>query len=642
MKVVQHYRQMNPRLGVFYVVFTILFGVLASGLAWRQLVMHQEYRERQTKQSQRRVVQPGPRGNIYDYSGRLLVGNRPRFSAVVYLEELRAELTAEYIAIKKDLEKAHEESGSDEKFAFDWQETLWQARENVLGRYLGEINEILGTDHQLSRRDIRRHFGERLLMPFELVSDLPPEDYARLIEQLPLGSKVGIYTDTARDYPHGGAAAHALGYVRGTWQIPPVDLPGANLRTYSHKGEIGINGLEKQFEDTLRGESGGEIHLVDNFQYQYDEPIAQVSAKQGDSIYTSLDIDLQRAAERALGDRTGAVVAILVPTGEVVVLASKPGYDLNAFSPSLSHETANAITESGGWLNRATRGLYPPGSTFKLLTAVAGLRSGDIDPNETVAGGSHFRVGNRLFPEHTGGPYYDIDLPMAIEKSSNVYFYEKGIETGIETIAAEARRFGLHEPTGIELPYEEDGMLIPDRAWKRETRGYGWVLGDTANVSIGQGDLLVTPLQMAAFTASLARGETRTDVTIIKRDPGVDIDHGGEPIGLTETQFATLMEGMERVVSPTGTGRHAMISGVRIGGKTGTAQVKIPGKNLTLAWFVGFAPVDDPQIAVAVIVEGLKPGDRYAGGATAAPVARAVLEAFFREHGEDDLLALRP
>jgi len=641
MKVVHHYRQGNPRLGVFYVVFGMLFGVLAMGLAWRQLMMHQEYRERETRQSQRRVVQPGPRGNIYDYSGKLLVGNRPRFSAVVYLEELREEFQREYFDIKRALQAAHEAKDAEEPFAFDWEETLWQARENVLGRYLREINDILEANHELSRRDIRRHFGERLLMPFELVSDLPAEDYARLIEQLPLGSKIDIYTDTARDYPHGEAAAHTLGYVRGSWQVPPVDLPGEDLRTYSYKGEVGINGLEKQFDDALQGQSGGEVHIVDNFQYQYGEPIAQVNAKQGGHVHASLDIDLQLAAEKALGDRTGAVVALLVETGEVVVMASKPAYDLNAFSPALSHATAKQINESGGWLNRATRGLYPPGSTFKLLTAIAGMRSGDIDPDETVPGGSHFRVGNRLFPEHTGGPYYNIDLPKAIEKSSNVYFYDKGVDTGIETIAAEARRFGLHEPTGIELPYEEDGMLIPDMAWSREVRGYGWRPGDTANVSIGQGDLLVTPLQMAAFTASLARRETRTDVTILKRDPGEPVDHGGEPIGLTDDQYQTLLAGMERVVGEDGTGRHAMIDGVRIAGKTGTAQVKLASGRLTLAWFVGFAPVEEPKIAIAVIVQGLNPGDRYAGGATAAPIAREVFLEYFREHASDDLLAVR-
>lgn len=602
--------------------------------------MHTEYRERELRQSQRRVIQPGPRGNIYDISGKLLVGNRPRFSAVVYLEELRKEFQKEYYSIKRSLQENHELSETDEPFTFDWEETLWQARENVLNRYLDEINYILGTDHKLSRRDIRRHFGERLLMPFELVSDLPQADYARLIEQLPLGSKIGIYTDTARDYPHQDAAAHTLGYVRGSWQVPPADLPGENLRTYSYKGEVGINGVEKQYDEVLQGQSGGEVHVVDNFQYQYGEPIAQLNAEQGGHVHTSLDIDLQLAAEKALGDRTGAVVAIKVDTGEVLVLASKPAYDLNDFSPHLTHGVAKDITDRGAWLNRATKGLYPPGSTFKLISAIAGMRAGTIDPEEQVTGGQYFRVGNRLFPEHTGGPYHDIDLAKAIEKSSNVYFYDMGIRTTIANISAEARRFGLDEQTGIELPYEATRMLIPDKEWSRNVRGFGWRPGDTANVAIGQGDLLITPLQMAAVTASIARRETRTDVTILKRKPNEIIDHGGEPIGLSDLQYEKLFEGMERVISPTGTGRHAMIEDIRIAGKTGTAQVKRPGDKLTLAWFVGFAPVENPQIAIAVIVEGLKPGDRYAGGATAAPVAKAVLEEYFREHGQDDLLAI--
>ncbi|GHB94984.1 peptidoglycan D,D-transpeptidase FtsI family protein [Cerasicoccus arenae] len=629
-------------MGVFYVVFGLLFGVLMLGLAWRQLFMHKEYRQREERQSQRRIIQPGPRGNIYDYSGKLLVGNRPRFSAVVYLEELKEEFTKEYIRIKRELEDAHRATGSTEKFTFQWVEIRSQARFNVLQRYLDEVNRILGANHQLSERNILRHFNERSLMPFELVSDVPPEGYARLIEQLPLGSKIDIYTDTARDYPNGAAAAHALGYVRGSWQVPPPDLPGDNLRTYSYKGEVGINGLEKEFNNILQGQSGGEVYIVDKFQYQFGEPIAQINARQGDSIQTSLDIDLQLAAERALGNRTGAVVAIKVDTGEVLVLASSPSYDLNDFSPRLSQETADEINEKGAWLSRATRGLYPPGSTFKLVTAIAGMRAGIIDPDEKVAGGAYFPVGDRLFPEHSGGPYYSTDLRKAIEKSSNVYFYDMGIRTGIDNISAEARRFGLDKPAGIEIPFEETRMSIPDKEWSRRVRGFGWRGGDTANVSIGQGDLLVTPLGMAAFAASLARRETRTDVTILKRKNDEVIDHGGEPIGLTDDQYNAILEGMERVVGLKGTGRYAMIDGVRIAGKTGTAQVKIPGKKLTLAWFLGFAPVDDPQIAVVVIVEGLKPGDHYAGGATAAPVAREVFKEYFRERAADELLAITP
>lgn len=642
MRVVHHYRTGNPRLGVFYVVFGLLFFVLVSGLAWRQLLMHQEYREREQKQSQRRVIQPGPRGNIYDYSGKLLVGNRPRFSAVVYLEELRTEIQKEYYDIKRELLAEHEAKNTEEPFTFDWKETSWQARENVLQRYLDEINDILDTDHELNRRNFRRHFVERQLMPFELVSDLPQEDYARLIEQLPLGSKIDIYTDTARDYPHGSAAAHTLGYVRGSWQVPPADLPGEELRTYSYKGEVGINGIEKQFDDVMQGESGGEVYLVDKFQYQFGDPIVQKKAKQGGHVYTSLDIDLQLAAEKALGDRTGAVCAIMVETGEILVLASSPDYDLNDFSPRLSQETVNQINEKGAWVNRATKGLYPPGSTFKLVTAVAGMREGVLDPDEQVEGGPYFRVGNKLFPEHTGGPYYDTDLAKAIEKSSNVYFYDMGIRAGIDAISREAKRFGMDEPFDIELPFRQTRMLVPDKQWSLDERGFPWRGGDTANVSIGQGDLLVTPLHVAAFTASLARRETRTDLTLLKREPGEVVDHGGEPIGLTDYQYNAILEGMERVVGPSGTGRYAQIDGIRIAGKTGTAQVKRPSGKITLAWFTGFAPIDNPQIAVTVIVEGTSSNDRYAGGSTAAPVARAVLKEFFRERAADDLLASSP
>ncbi|MEM8550560.1 MAG: penicillin-binding transpeptidase domain-containing protein, partial [Verrucomicrobiota bacterium] len=231
------------------------------------------------------------------------------------------------------------------------------------------------------------------------------------------------------------------------------------------------------------------------------------------------------------------------------------------------------------------------------------------------------------------------ELALGDKKSSNVYFYQVGLAAGIDAISSEAMRFGLDKPTGIDLPYEATRMIVPTREWKKERDGRSWMPGDTANVSIGQGDLFVTPLQMATFAASLARGETRTRVSIQHDPEGKPVDHGGEPIGLNDEQYAELLAGMEAAVSEQGTARFAMVDGVRIAGKTGTAQVKRPSGKITLAWFLGFAPVDDPQIAIAVVVEGLEPDDHYAGGKTAAPIAQAIFETYFADKELSDLLA---
>lgn len=632
-RIAHYYRLSDRRILFFQCVALTLFVILAVGLGVRQLILQGEYREREERQNLRRIVQPAPRGQIVDRNGEILVGNRPRFSAVVYLRELRREFSAEYSSRLNALREAHRAQHPDEPFRFDWEALQWESRQAVLQRYLDEINHLLEREDTLSVRDIQRHFWHRLLMPFPLITDLSHREYARLIEQLPLHSPIEIYTDTARHYPYGQAAAHVLGYVVSNPDIPETTLPGETLRTFSYRNEIGRTGLERAFEDTLQGRSGGEIWIVDRFQYQF-ESVHEQDAVQGDDLQTSLDIHVQLAAEKALENKTGAVVAIDVRSGEILALASSPSYDLNDLSPHIPQSVFDDINERGAWLNRATQGLYPPGSTFKLITAIAALRAGVVSPDQELFCGSHFRVGNRLFPEHSGTQFGYIDLPTAIERSSNVYMYQVGLETGIDRISEEARRFGLDQPSGVEIPFETSRMVIPDREWSQQARGFGWRPGDTANVSIGQGDLLLTPLQMAAFTASLARGETRTDVTILKRPDNQPIDHGGEKISLPQEYLDAIIDGMARATGPRGTARLAAPTDIPTAGKTGTAQVSVRGERMTLAWLIAFAPVEAPEIAICVMIEGTDARDNFAGGRTAAPIARQVLEAYFAEPRE--------
>lgn len=630
-KTVRHYSNRNPRLMVFYPILAVLFLYLAGGLFWRQIIQFEQYQDRADRQSLRRVIQPGPRGNIFDRNGEVIVTSRPRFAAVVYVDELREDFSRAYRNRRDALEAEFHKANPNQRFRFDWVEVLQESRLILLQEHLDQINAILGTDHKLTPRNIRDHFGNRLLMPFTLVNDLSQEEYARLIEQLPLGSPISIYTDTVRTYPYGEAAAHVLGYVRfDRDEVNRDALPDAHLRTYSYPPQVGVSGLEHSLNTVLSGKSGGEIWQVDRNQYQYSKTYNK-KAEKGDDISTSLDVRLQMTAGRALGDKTGAVVAIDVQTGEVLAMVSQPAYDLNTLTPFIPQSVYDVITEQGGWLNRAAQGLYPPGSTFKLITAIAGIRSGVIDPYEELYCASTFRVGDRNFPEHGRMHFGKTDLPKALQKSSNVYFYQTGQRTGMENITGEARRFGLDQPTGIELPFETHRMNIPSRESFREARGYGWRIGDTANLSIGQGDLMVTPLQMAAFAASLARCQTRTDVTILKREPGEVVNHGGEPIGITQQQYDAIIDGMTMVVAPGGTGRRAAIPGMAIAGKTGTAQVKRINNPTTIAWFLGFAPARNPQIAVVVVIEGLTSTDEFAGGSTAAPIARAVFEQYFKD-----------
>jgi len=627
---VDFYRLSNPRLTLLAAVFATLFVILGGGLAWRQMVMKEEYDRMQLRQNHRRILQSAPRGNIYDRNGVLIVGNRSRFSAVLYLNELRPEFRKAYIECVRETRRAWEEKHPDDEDGpkLDRDKLQWQARAHVVQKYLDEINRITGRHDTLDMREFRRHFEQNLVLPFPLSNDLTPKEYALLTAQLPVESPLQVYTDHQRYYPFGQLGFHVLGYVSRTDEPPNEDLPGDSLRTYAFKGKVGTSGIERSFDDILSGQSGGEIWLVDPSGFQYKR-VSQKIPRQGKPLTTSLDVELQKIAEKGLAGRKGAVVAIEVQTGEILACASSPTYDLNELSPYIPEAVYNKIMEEGGWLNRAVQGLYPPGSTFKIVTAIAGVRSGVITPETQVNCTGSFTLGNRVFLCHKHSGHGIVDLPAAIEKSCNVFFYDCGARMGIAPIVEEAKRFGLDKPTGIELFEETSRMLVPDPAWKRRERGDGWSTGDTVNVSIGQGDLLVTPLQMTCFVASFARGETRTKPTLVHdatRD-AAKINHGGGPIGITPAQYEEVLEGMERSIK-TGTSRLANIPNVRLAGKTGTAQVRVKGVPLTLAWFMGFAPVENPQIAVVVMIEGTDPSDGYQGGTTAAPIGGAIMRKY--------------
>lgn len=632
----------NPRiLFLFWIVMAATL-VLLAGLGWRQLVASRKYEEIEKRQTERRILMPGPRGNIYDRKGNLLVGNRAHYSAVVYLDDLRAEFRREYAAIiraeRARLRETYEATPAKERPDHpplpDYYELQWVARQNVIQGHVDEINRITGRDDSLSTREIIRHFNEQLLLPLPLVEDLSPDQYARLVEQVPVDSPIKVHTGTARYYPQESAAAHALGYVQSV-NPDPDDLPDDGIKTFTFKRQIGRTGLERSFNDLLSGTAGTEMWRVDPLGFQ-DTRLEMEAPVQGADLITSIDLDLQLAAETALGDRKGAAVALDVKTGEVLTIASHPTYDLNDLSPFIPRKVFDAINEQGAWLDRTVQLSYPPGSTFKLLTTIAGMRADTIGPDTRHDCRGVYRVGNRIFRCHARNGHGEVDTAAAIEGSCNVYYYAEGLQMGIDVISAEAKRFRLDEKTGIELPSETSRLVVPSKSWKREQVGAGWVRGDTANTAIGQGFLLVTPLQMATFMASLARGETRTQPTLLalSAEKAGEVEHGGEPIGLDRAEWSEIWEGMERVVGPDGTGRLVQIDGLRIAGKTGTADFRAHGQNVNLAWFIGCAPVEDPRIAVAVMVEGATSADSYHGGSTAGPVAKDIFLEFIEQYPE--------
>lgn len=631
---VETHKGYDPRLMLFYPAVGLLLLVLVGGMVYQQFLKADEYHERERQQNQRRILVPGPRGNIYDREGRLLVGNRARFAVTLYLDELRGEFWREYLKVRKnyrDLADKDIPSATQMKLI---------ARYAVVQRYLDRVNAALGRSEKVEAKTLNRHFNQNLLLPYILLDDLSPEEYAKLIEQLPVQSPLQVYATSTRYYPYKSAAAHTLGYVTTNEDITVSEsFPGAELTTFKMRGTEGATGLEKQYEPSLQGETGGSIYRVDPHGFRIDPPLAKRLPVQGKDLVTSLDVDIQMATETAM-ERTemaGAAVMMDVRTGEVLVLASKPDFDLNDTSPRLKWATAQTIEEQGAWLNRATQGTYAPGSAFKILVAIAGMRTGSVHAESTTDCPGGFMVGRRSFPCHDRHAHGHIDLPVAIEKSCNVFFYEHGIRMGAQAIADEARRLGFGRKTGIELPYETRSSLVPDGAWKKRTQKDDWRDGDTANFSIGQGFLLVTPLQMAAFTASLARGETLTTPTLL-HDPQRPTQKS-ERLGLTLDDYSALIEGMEQCTT-TGTARvlsrpPLLIPGLRIAGKTGTAQApfvrgEVRGM-INLAWFIAFAPADKPEIALAICIEGDTPGEETGGGVYAAPVAGAMLKRWWEK-----------
>jgi len=633
---VESHKGYDPRTIFFYFAVAALLIALTSGLAYQQLFKTDEYHEKEKQQNQRRILVPGPRGNIYDREGRLLVGNRPRFAVTLHLDSLRKEFRKEYIKVRK----AYREL--EDKDIPNSTQLAQIARYSVVQRYLDNVNTTLGRSEKLNSKDLNRHFHGELLLPYILVDDLKPEEYAKLIEQLPVSSPLQVYASSTRYYPYGPAASHVLGFVSSTDDAASEEenYTDNELATFNEKNTfkmrstIGKDGIESEYDNLLQGETGGTVYRVDPAGYRAETLFRHIPV-QGKSITTSLDIDLQQVAEQELGanELHGAAVAIEVNSGEVLALASVPDYDLNLFSPSLSKAASDKIEADKAWLNRAVNGVWPPGSTFKILVSIAGLRSGALSiDKDTVDCVGTMRIGNSNKTCDNGlGHHGVVALREAIAHSCDIFFYTYGMQMTSEVIATEARRFHLDKPTGIELPSETHRMIIPDPTWKKAAGRGGWVPGDTANMAIGQGDVQVSPLQMACFTASVARKQTFTRPTL--EHHSVPSIQNNEPIGLTNLQYTALIDGMEGCIT-YGTSAQTFkipdlqIPGVRVVGKTGTAQY---GNKLNVAWFICFAPREKPEIAVAVAIQSDTPGENFAGGLYSAPVAAKILKKYFEK-----------
>lgn len=665
--------------GVFF-FFVLGFLYVVGGLAYRQLIQSTDLKEQSDTQSRRVVLRPPARGRIYDRNGFPLVDNRARWSVKADLAALQKEIRAEYLRLLA-AEKAREAVSIDrEKIMEDarvrvlqgWLNKVWFVidetnRAAKARKPVGKLTPVTApAERQVNIEELRRHLRERRALPFTLINDLafPVADQAmaaddgtksvaRFIEQFPVEGPIRLEQDIVRTYPFGAMAAHVLGYVRDTDALPENvdDISEVRLESMQklrYTGKTGAAGVELSYNQSLSGRSGWELWTKTSSGYnqtrlRYSEPV------QGGNVILSLDYRIQLVAEAALAklkDPQGellpaAAVMLDVHTGEILALASQPSFDPNRLADRVSSKYYDEVEKDGGWLNRATQGLYPPGSTFKLITATAGMRRGIVDWDDILDCGPSYRVGDRDFPEHEPVGYGQVDLDKMLAVSCNVWNYQVGVRTGIDALATEARRFGLDTPLlqtvsdfdqggqpMSELPYAASrGLVVPDRAYKKRIGAGPWNDGDTANVSIGQGYLLTTPLHMACVAASIARGETRTVPSVIHSVERTGQHVGAEPIGLNREQLEALRGGMVRCVEE-GTARVARIEGLPYAGKTGTSEYFKKGVKAHLAWMIGYAPADHPVVAFAVLVEGQTDTNTW-GGKTAGPVAKEMLEAWW-------------
>lgn len=682
------------RFRLYFVFFVFLTGFLyvIGGLIFRQLIQSSDLKEQSDTQSRRVVLRPPARGRIYDRNGFPLVDNRARWSVKADLASLQKDFRTEYLrllaaekardAVSIDREKIMEDArvrvlqGWLNKVWFVIDETNRNAKERKVFTKLTPVTAP--TERQINIEQLRKHLRERRALPFTLLNDLAfpgagqaltaedgTKSVARFIEQFPVEGPIRLEQDIVRTYPFGALAAHVLGYVKDTDALPDnvddiSEVRIEALQKLHYTGKTGAAGIELSYNQVLSGRSGWELWSKTSSGYnqtrlKYSEP------EQGGNVMLSLDYRIQQAAESGLSklkDPQGdllpaAAVMIDVHSGEILALASQPSFDPNRLADRVSSKYYDEVEKSGGWLNRTTQGLYAPGSTFKVITAMAGMRKKVVDWDDILDCGPFFRVGNRDFPEHEPVGYGEVNLDKMLAVSCNVWNYQVGLRTGIDALAAEARRFGLNAPllqtvsdleTGgqpmTELPFAASrGLVVPDREYKLRIGAGAWNDGDTANLAIGQGYLLTTPLHMACLAASIARGETRTVPSIIHSLERTGRHIGSQSIGLNADQLESLRGGMVRCVEE-GTARIARIQGLPYAGKTGTSEYFKKGEKAHLAWMIGYAPADNPVVAFAVLVEGQVDTNTW-GGKTAGPVAKEMLESWAKTGDSTDVMKIR-
>lgn len=604
---------LRRRFALFRGVICLTFILLAAQLWRMQVAEGRQYQQKAENNRVRIVTLPPARGVIYDRSGELLVRNVPSFSVSI---------------VPADLPKDKEAQVAE------------------------RLSRLTGVDPQGVLDKVKPgRTPQQYFLPVAVLSGASRETALSLEElhmELP---GVVVQIEPVRRYLGGPGLSHILGY---TGRISKGEYATLGEKGYSLQDKLGKAGVELTFEDKLRGTPGMEQVEVDVYGRKISSLHVQ-PPRPGSNIRLTLDLDLQREVERLVRENMGesryaAAVALDPRTGEVLAIVSEPSFDNNIFSSPLSQETFNALMNDPRrpLVNYAIGAARPPGSIFKLITASAALQEGVANASTRIFSAGSISVPSQYDPSiiYT---FYDwaalgwLSFTDAIARSSDVYFYYLGggyrdfRGLGVDRLANYTRMFGLGSPTGIDLPGETSG-LVPDPEWKQSRKNEPWLLGDTYNMSIGQGDVLASPLQMVTMLAAVANGGEVLRPQIVREV----LDAEGRVlrpfskqvtrrVGVAPSNLALVRQGMREAARPGGTATEAQVPGLEIGGKTGTAEFGAidprTGQFPTHGWFLTFAPWDNPRIALVVFQE------RGQGAMTAAPLGGKILKYYFSRQG---------
>ncbi|MFB3827350.1 MAG: penicillin-binding protein 2 [Bryobacteraceae bacterium] len=570
------------KIAAFQYAAVAIFIFLISGF-WTLQIQNPDYYNQQAERNRIKSVPIlAPRGKILDRDGRVIVDNHSSF-------------------------------------------TLILSRENLKMEHVRGIAEGLGLDYlDLSRR-LERYRGRPAYETIVIKEEMTPADLAFVDSHRDFFPEMEVIRAQRRQYPQNGMAAHVIGY---TGEVSEAELDSAEFARYSPGDVVGKFGIEREYNETLMGTDGQRQTVVDN-RGRVRYVLGTTEAIPGKDLQLTIDLDLQVVAELAMEGRKGAVVALDPRNGEVLAMVSRPTFDPNKFAVRIRSADWKEIADNPDHplLNRAIQAQLAPGSTFKPLMALAGLESGVIDPLWSVRCGGGASFYGRYFKCHVKQGHGTVSLHKGIAQSCDVYFYNVGNKLGIDRIAYYASEAGFSHKTGIDLPHEAEGV-VPSSQWVMRNFRRKWYAGETISVSIGQGALTVTPLQLARAIGGIAVGGAWHVPHLTKAATRTEKPH---TLKLNPENVQQVIDGMYGVVNEGGTGVRARLPNLEVCGKTGTAQLAsnevLKGNTRKSmkdnAWFVGFAPRQNPEVVVVALFENGEHGN------LAAPIVRDVLKSYF-------------